>query len=94
MLTRLRIHLSFLVRAGPVSWARKPHRDLIVRLLLWPRRYTVLTYADVTGELIRKNIVDGQAGVPLYLDVQMIDTNTCEPVSDIYLDFWHCNSTV
>ncbi|RJE26232.1 Extracellular dioxygenase [Aspergillus sclerotialis] len=47
----------------------------------------------VTGELIRKNIVEGQPGVPLYLDVQMIDTNTCEPVPNIYLDFWHCNAT-
>ena len=54
----------------------------------------VLMNLDVTGELIRKNIVEGQPGVPLYLDVQMIDTNTCEPVPNIYLDFWHCNATV
>ncbi|KAF9887934.1 hypothetical protein FE257_009456 [Aspergillus nanangensis] len=47
----------------------------------------------VTGELIRRNIVEDQAGVPLYLDIQMIDTNTCEPVPQIYLDFWHCNAT-
>ncbi|KAL5363872.1 Intradiol ring-cleavage dioxygenase [Aspergillus floccosus] len=47
----------------------------------------------VTGELIRTNIVDGEPGVPLYLDIQMIDTNTCDPISDVYLDIWHCNST-
>jgi protocatechuate 3,4-dioxygenase beta subunit len=48
----------------------------------------------VTGELIRSDITDGQPGVPLYLDMQMINTKTCEPVPDIYMDFWHCNSTV
>ncbi|GES63081.1 extracellular dioxygenase [Aspergillus terreus] len=47
----------------------------------------------VTGELIRTNIVEDQAGVPLYLDIQMIDTNTCDPVPDVYLDLWHCNAT-
>ncbi|RMJ23509.1 Extracellular dioxygenase [Aspergillus sp. HF37] len=47
----------------------------------------------VTGELIRSDITDGQPGVPLYLDMQMINTKTCEPVPDIYMDFWHCNST-
>lgn len=48
----------------------------------------------MTGELIRSDITDGQPGVPLYLDMQMINTKTCEPVPDIYMDFWHCNSTV
>ncbi|KAL2850663.1 Intradiol ring-cleavage dioxygenase [Aspergillus pseudoustus] len=47
----------------------------------------------VTGELIRNNLVEDQEGVPLYLDIQLIDSNTCEPVPDIYIDFWHCNST-
>ncbi|KAL4898711.1 extracellular dioxygenase [Aspergillus ambiguus] len=47
----------------------------------------------VTGELIRGNIVEDQAGVPLYLDIQMIDTNTCDPVPEVFLDIWHCNST-
>lgn len=48
----------------------------------------------MTGELIRTNIVEDQEGVPLYLDIQMIDTNTCDPVPDVYLDLWHCNATV
>ncbi|RDW67258.1 intradiol ring-cleavage dioxygenase [Aspergillus mulundensis] len=47
----------------------------------------------VTGELIRKNLVEDQEGVPLYLDIQLVDSETCEPVPDVYLDFWHCNST-
>ncbi|KAE8146763.1 extracellular dioxygenase [Aspergillus avenaceus] len=47
----------------------------------------------VTGELIRDDIIEDQEGVPLWLDIQLIDTNTCEPVPEIYLDFWHCNAT-
>ncbi|KAF5616054.1 extracellular dioxygenase [Fusarium sp. NRRL 25303] len=47
----------------------------------------------VTGELIRSDIVDGEAGVPLHMEVQFIDYKTCEPVTGIYVDTWHCNST-
>ncbi|PTU20308.1 hypothetical protein P175DRAFT_0439284 [Aspergillus ochraceoroseus IBT 24754] len=47
----------------------------------------------VTGELIRSAIAESQEGVPLYLDVQLIDSTTCKPVPEVYLDFWHCNAT-
>ncbi|KAM0724316.1 hypothetical protein Q7P37_000198 [Cladosporium fusiforme] len=59
-----------------------------------------LTQLDITtrphridGKVIRKDLVEGQEGVPLYVDIQMIDTNTCEPLVAVYLDFWHCNAT-
>uniref|UniRef100_K3XBQ9 Uncharacterized protein n=1 Tax=Globisporangium ultimum (strain ATCC 200006 / CBS 805.95 / DAOM BR144) TaxID=431595 RepID=K3XBQ9_GLOUD len=47
----------------------------------------------VSGELIRTDIRERQAGVDLYTELQIIDVNTCEPVENFYLDFWHCNST-
>ncbi|KAJ5519333.1 Intradiol ring-cleavage dioxygenase, core [Penicillium expansum] len=47
----------------------------------------------VTGELVRKNMAESQEGIPLYMDIQLIDTNTCEPIPEIYMDLWHCNST-
>jgi Dioxygenase len=47
----------------------------------------------VSGELIRTNITDGEGGIPLALDIQIIDSTTCEPVPAIYLDIWHCNAT-
>jgi protocatechuate 3,4-dioxygenase beta subunit len=43
--------------------------------------------------LIRQNVTESQPGVPLTVDIQMIDINTCKPIPSIYLDFWHCNST-
>ncbi|EKG10663.1 Intradiol ring-cleavage dioxygenase [Macrophomina phaseolina MS6] len=47
----------------------------------------------VVGELFRHDITEDQQGVPLYMDIQIIDTNTCEPLKDVALDFWHCNAT-
>lgn len=47
----------------------------------------------VDGELIRPSMVGDQEGVPLFLDVQLLDTSTCEPVPAVFVDFWHCNST-
>ena len=47
----------------------------------------------VTGELIRKNVTEGEPGIPLYLEVQYLDITTCLPVPEIYVDIWNCNST-
>jgi protocatechuate 3,4-dioxygenase beta subunit len=47
----------------------------------------------VQGELVRGDVTDGQEGVPLTLDIQIIDVNTCEPVPEAFLEIWHCNST-
>ena len=29
----------------------------------------------------------------MYIDIQVIDTNTCSPLSGVAVDFWHCNAT-
>ena len=47
----------------------------------------------VQGELLRKDVTDGEEGVDLHLDVQVIDTKTCEPVPKSYVEIWSCNST-
>jgi protocatechuate 3,4-dioxygenase beta subunit len=47
----------------------------------------------VKGELIRYDISDGEDGIPMYLDGQLIDINTCEPIKDLYWDVWNCNAT-
>lgn len=44
----------------------------------------------VDGELIRSDKTDGEAGVPLFLDVLIIDTSTCEPIPAVFMDVWHC----
>ncbi|KAH7396390.1 Intradiol ring-cleavage dioxygenase [Pyrenochaeta sp. MPI-SDFR-AT-0127] len=47
----------------------------------------------VSGEAVRKDITDGNPGVPLTFDVQIIDTTTCQPLNRVALEAWHCNST-
>ncbi|XRM45268.1 hypothetical protein ABZX51_008368 [Aspergillus tubingensis] len=47
----------------------------------------------VSGEYVRSNIAEQQAGVPLWLDIQLINTNTCEPEPEVFMDIWHCNAT-
>ncbi|KAF8900611.1 aromatic compound dioxygenase [Mucidula mucida] len=47
----------------------------------------------VDGEYVRWDIREDQQGVDTYVDIQLIDVNTCEPVPDVYMDFWHANAT-
>ncbi|KAK0435865.1 aromatic compound dioxygenase [Armillaria borealis] len=47
----------------------------------------------VDGEYVRSDITEDQEGVYTYVDVELIDYSTCEPVADVYIDFWHCNAT-
>ncbi|KDN43715.1 hypothetical protein RSAG8_05905, partial [Rhizoctonia solani AG-8 WAC10335] len=47
----------------------------------------------VLGEMVRQNITDGQAGLPLTVEVDFIDVETCKAVPNLWVDAWHCNST-
>ncbi|PBK74111.1 hypothetical protein ARMSODRAFT_1081093 [Armillaria solidipes] len=37
--------------------------------------------------------VRGGSGVYTYVDLELIDVSTCGTAPDLYIDFWHCNST-
>ncbi|ETI39566.1 hypothetical protein F443_14848 [Phytophthora nicotianae P1569] len=47
----------------------------------------------VRGEYIRTDMREQQPGVTMYVDVQVIDINSCDPVKDMYIDLWHTNAT-
>ncbi|GLA22388.1 hypothetical protein AnigIFM63604_004223 [Aspergillus niger] len=49
---------------------------------VWPRSQT-----------LRQDMTEDQPGVPLWLDVGVLDMATCEPLPNALLDFWHCNAT-
>ena len=44
--------------------------------------------------MIRSDVSENQEGIPLFMDIQLVDSNTCEPVPEIFMDIWHCNATV
>ncbi|ETS75766.1 hypothetical protein PFICI_12710 [Pestalotiopsis fici W106-1] len=54
---------------------------------------TVLGPYYVTGELIRSDISEDQAGVPFYLDVQFVNYSDCSAIHNMVADIWHCNAT-
>jgi protocatechuate 3,4-dioxygenase beta subunit len=46
----------------------------------------------ILGEIVRQNITEGQAGVPLNISMDFVDLATCEPVQ-VWVDAWHANAT-
>lgn len=49
---------------------------------VWPRSQT-----------LRQDMSEDQLGVPLYLDIGVLNVDTCEPMENVLVDLWHCNST-
>ncbi|ESK85679.1 extracellular dioxygenase [Moniliophthora roreri MCA 2997] len=47
----------------------------------------------INNEMVRGNLIEDQAGVPLTLDIGVVDINTCEPLSDVFVELWACNAT-
>ncbi|KAJ5266844.1 hypothetical protein N7478_009652 [Penicillium angulare] len=47
----------------------------------------------IKGELIRSNITEGEAGVPMIIDTQIIDVDSCDPLEGVWWDIWSCNAT-
>ncbi|KAJ6187273.1 hypothetical protein N7519_002181 [Penicillium mononematosum] len=50
-------------------------------------------YFYPNSQTLRQDIREGQPGVPLSLEIGVIDVNTCEPLPDVLVDIWHCNAT-
>lgn len=49
---------------------------------VWPRSQT-----------LRQDMSEDQPGVPLWLDVGVLDMATCEPLENALVSLWHCNAT-
>jgi protocatechuate 3,4-dioxygenase beta subunit len=41
---------------------------------------------------IRRNIVEGKAGVPLALRLTVVDASSCKPIKGAAVDVWHCDA--
>ncbi|KAF4765916.1 hypothetical protein N7455_005777 [Penicillium solitum] len=54
---------------------------------------TVWGLYGIDGELHRHDVCEAQAGVDLYLDIGVIDVETCEPLPDAWLSIWASNAT-
>ncbi|KJJ31711.1 hypothetical protein AFLA70_103g002820 [Aspergillus flavus AF70] len=47
----------------------------------------------IPGERVRSEIREGQPGVPVILEQQYIDVETCQPIPRLYAELWGCNAT-
>jgi protocatechuate 3,4-dioxygenase beta subunit len=47
----------------------------------------------VALEQVRSDIVGGQAGLPLALEITVINSLTCKPLRNAAVDIWHCNAS-
>jgi len=41
---------------------------------------------------VRRNIVEDRPGVPLALELTVVDSSTCTPIRDAAIDVWHCDA--
>ncbi|KAF7924759.1 hypothetical protein BELL_0707g00020 [Botrytis elliptica] len=84
-------------RAGNTTYSittEAPYYDVL-------KNDTCVLAADVTAgpyywprsETLRQDMTEDQVGVPLILDVGVIDMATCEPLPNALVAFWHCNGT-
>ncbi|KAI4597023.1 hypothetical protein KJ359_004934 [Pestalotiopsis sp. 9143b] len=87
------------------QWAAKSHdksslkynKDTPVSELFGSNASCVLTPDNANGpyfvfqEHVRSNVVEDVKGVPMHLEMQFIDVNTCKP-ANVLIDIWSCNS--
>ncbi|KAL3473070.1 Intradiol ring-cleavage dioxygenase [Aspergillus californicus] len=45
------------------------------------------------SQTLRQDIREDQPGMPLSLEIGVIDIDTCEPLKGVLVDIWHCNAT-
>ncbi|KAJ5685842.1 hypothetical protein N7536_008461 [Penicillium majusculum] len=45
------------------------------------------------SQTIRQDMTETQDGVPLWLDIGVLDMATCKPLEGAMVDLWHCNAT-
>ncbi|KAF6825516.1 extracellular dioxygenase [Colletotrichum plurivorum] len=54
---------------------------------------TIFGPYGVDGEMTRHDLRESQAGIDFYLDIGVIDINTCEALEGASASIWHCNAT-
>ncbi|KAH9118257.1 hypothetical protein LEN26_012227, partial [Aphanomyces euteiches] len=67
--------------------AAKSHKSNLTGITSFDTADNTLLFGTSPKCVLEPEVTQG----PYY--VKVIDINTCEPVSALYLDFWHCNST-
>jgi protocatechuate 3,4-dioxygenase beta subunit len=46
----------------------------------------------IDADKLRRDITEDREGIPLRLDLTVIDSETCRPLRDAAVDIWHCDA--
>ncbi|WP_329219211.1 intradiol ring-cleavage dioxygenase [Streptomyces sp. NBC_01485] len=46
----------------------------------------------IDADKIRQDITEDREGIPLLLDLKVIDSETCKPIRNAAVDIWHCDA--
>ncbi|MFD7880502.1 intradiol ring-cleavage dioxygenase [Streptomyces sp. NPDC059766] len=47
----------------------------------------------IDADKIRRDVTEDREGIPLLLDLRVIDSETCRPVRNAAVDIWHCDAS-
>ncbi|KAK7046131.1 hypothetical protein VNI00_007134 [Paramarasmius palmivorus] len=47
----------------------------------------------INNEMVRYDLIEDQAGVPLTLDIGVVDVNGCKPLENVFVELWQANAT-
>ncbi|MGX1549450.1 dioxygenase family protein, partial [Streptomyces adustus] len=47
----------------------------------------------IDADKIRRDVTEDREGIPLRLDLRVIDSETCRPVRNAAVDIWHCDAS-
>ncbi|WP_405556834.1 intradiol ring-cleavage dioxygenase [Streptomyces canus] len=46
----------------------------------------------IDADKIRRDVTEGKEGIPLLLDIRVIDSESCRPIRNAAVDIWHCDA--
>jgi protocatechuate 3,4-dioxygenase beta subunit len=47
----------------------------------------------VDDETLRSDVTEGKPGVPLALEIALVNSRTCQPLGNAAIDIWHCDAS-
>lgn len=74
------------------------HQELDAGAMGDPRQVCILYPQQVEGPyykqepLVRRNVTEGRPGLPLTLSLRLVAPGTCQPLTNVAVDIWHCDA--
>ncbi|KAG5652940.1 hypothetical protein H0H81_003016 [Sphagnurus paluster] len=84
---------SLMKRQTPTASAAQPHYTSIQNSTCITAPEVVEGPYYINNEFVRTDLTETQGGVKIVLDVGVIDTSTCKPLNNVFVELWAANST-